>query len=67
MVADDGELSRVAAGEPRCKARNEMLMAVNSLPVSGRKYHHRILVSRIKTLKKELLSSKAKLPSKSSL
>ena len=30
-----------------------MLMAVNSLPVTGRKYHHRILVAKIKKSKKE--------------
>jgi len=38
---------------PWRKARNEMLMAVNSLPVTGRKYHHRILVSKIKTSQKD--------------
>lgn len=38
---------------PWKKARNEMLMAVNSLPVTGRKYHHRILVSKMKTSQKD--------------
>ncbi|CAE7555371.1 rha-1 [Symbiodinium pilosum] len=49
ILDEDDAASRL----PWKKARNEMLMAVNSLPVTGRRYHHRILVVKVKTSQKD--------------